>query len=81
MPINYKQIYFMENGINLQSTAENFIISIDKNFMDKVFLMKLLDKIRIEYLARKIAFDDSIEDLGEEIKQDWWEKNKARLLS
>ncbi len=70
----------MENGINLQSTAENFIISIDKNFMDKVFLMKLLDKIRIEYLARKIAFDDSIEDLGEEIKQDWWEKNKARLL-
>lgn len=71
----------MENGINLQSTAENFIISIDKNFMDKVFLMKLLDKIRIEYLARKIAFDDSIEDLGEEIKQDWWEKNKARLLS
>lgn len=70
----------MENGINLQSTAENFIISIDKNFMDKVFLMKLLDKIRIEYLAQKIAFDDSIEDLGEEIKQDWWEKNKARLL-
>lgn len=71
----------MENGINLQSTAENFIISIDKNFMDKVFLMKLLDKIRIEYLARKIAFDESIEDLGENIKQDWWEKNKARLLS
>ncbi len=71
----------MENGINLQSTAESFIISIDKNFMDKAFLMKLLDKIWIEYLAQKINFNESIEDLGEEIKQDWWQKNKARFLS
>lgn len=71
----------METGISLQSTSENFIISINKNLIDKVFLMQLLDKIRTEYLAKKINFEEDIEDLGEEIKDAWWQKNKERFLN
>jgi hypothetical protein len=66
--------------IDLQTTNDKFLISIDKNSIDKEFLLNLIEKIRLEYLVRKVDFDESIEDLGEEIKADWWQKNKDRFI-
>jgi hypothetical protein len=34
----------------------------------------------MEYLAKKIDLDESIEDLGEEMKLNWWSKNKDRFI-
>ena len=43
-------------------------------------MLNLVEKIRLEYLAQKVDFDESIENLGEEIKDDWWQKNKSRFV-
>ena len=67
-------------AIDLQTTDDRFLISIDKKFVDKEFLLNLLEKLRLEYLIRKADFDESIEDLGEEIKGDWWQKNKSKFI-
>ena len=67
-------------AIDLQTTDDRFLISIDKSLVDKEFLLDLVEKIRLEYLIRKADFDESIEDLGEEIKADWWQKNKDRFI-
>ena len=48
---------------------------------DKEWLIKLLENLRVEELARKFDFDESIETLGEEIKADWWAKNKNRFIN
>jgi hypothetical protein len=66
--------------IDLQTTDDKFLISIDKNSIDKEFLLELIEKIRLESLIRKADFDESIEDLGEEIKADWWRKNKSKFI-
>ncbi len=68
-------------AIDLQTTDDKFLLTIDKTFIDKEFLMRLIENIRLEYLARKVDFDESIEDLGEEIKEDWWQKNKSRFIN
>ncbi len=76
-------IHFEVNNmqaIDLQTTNDKFLISIDKNSIDKEFLLNLIEKIRLEYLVRKVDFDESIEDLGEEIKADWWQKNKDKFI-
>ncbi len=67
-------------AINIQSTEEKYVISIDKNALDKDFLFDLLERLSIENLAQKINMDDSIIDLGEDIKKEWWQNNKDRLL-
>lgn len=67
--------------IDLQTTDDKFLISIDKNSIDKEFLLELIEKIRLESLIRKADFDESIEDLGEEIKADWWKKNKSKFIN
>lgn len=67
-------------AIDLQTTDDRFLISIDKNSIDKEFLLELIEKLRLESLIRKADFDESIEDLGEEIKADWWQKNKSEYI-
>ena len=71
----------MSKALKLQATDEQFLISIDKSAIDKEFLLRLMNRLRVEYLAKSVDFDESIETLGEEIKSDWWDKNKDRLLN
>lgn len=68
-------------GIQLNTQNDKYLISIDKSMFDKEWLVKLLENLRVEELARKFDFDESIETLGEEIKADWWEKNKKRFIN
>ena len=67
-------------SINVETTADRFLISIDKNLITKEMLLKLLNQLRLESLAQRVDFDESVEDLGEEIKNSWWQQNKERLL-
>lgn len=67
-------------AVTLETQDDKFLISIDKNYVEKDFLVKLIDKIKLEHLVHKVDFDESIEELGEQIKADWWEKNKTRFL-
>lgn len=66
--------------VTFDSSEDRFIISIDKKSITKETLLQLLENIRIETLAETVDFDDSIEDLGEEIKQEWWKKNKDNFI-
>lgn len=68
-------------GIQLNTQNDKYLISIDKSMFDKEWLVKLLENLRVEELAHKFDFDESIETLGEEIKADWWEKNKKRFIN
>ncbi len=68
-------------GIQLNTQNDKYLISIDKSLFDKEWLVKLLESLRVEELARKFDFDESIETLGEEIKADWWAKNKNRFIN
>ncbi len=66
--------------ISIKSTQDEYLIRIDKTLVDKTYVHELLDLLQVEELAQRVDFDNSIIDLGEEIKTDWWEKNKARFV-
>lgn len=67
-------------AINVETTADRFLISIDKKLVSKEMLLTMLNQFRLEYLAQQVDFDESIEGLGEEIKASWWQQNKERIL-
>jgi len=75
-PIGWKVM----KAIQIKSNKDKFLITLDKSYFDKETLYNFLDKLRIEYLAKRIDFDESIEDLGDEIKNDWWKRNKKKFL-
>ncbi len=70
----------MTQPIKLDTSDSQFIISIDKDFLDKEALLELIDYLRTESLAREVDFDEDIEALGREIKSKWWKKNKDRFI-
>lgn len=67
--------------IHLESDQERYTITLGKEAFDKAWLIKLVERLRMEELAHRFDFDESIEDLGEQIKADWWAKNKARFIN
>lgn len=67
-------------AISVESGKDKWLITVDANALDKDFVISLVEKLRLEYLAQKTNFDEEIESFGEEIKTDWWNKNKDRLL-
>jgi hypothetical protein len=57
------------------------LLSIDKSFIDKDSLVRLVENIRLEYLVHQTDLIESVEQVGEEIKENWWSKNKARYIN
>ena len=70
----------MVQPVTVDTSDSQFIISIDKDFLDKKALLDLIYYLRTESLARKVDFDEDIEALGKEIKAEWWKKNKDRFI-
>ena len=67
-------------AVEIRKEEGRYIFSIDESQMDKLSLEKIVNRIWIQYLVEKAQFDESILDLGREMKSDWWQKNKTEIL-
>ena len=67
-------------AIDITSNRNRMNINLDMTKMDRQFVMDMIDRLKIHYLAKKVDFDEGIEELGESIKSDWWQKNKHRFI-
>ena len=68
------------DSLSLNTTPEKFVISIDKDSIDRQVLFDWLELLHMEQLAHKVDFGEEIVELGEEIKSSWWEQNKSRFI-
>lgn len=67
-------------AFQVQNTPDTLQIIVDKKYFNDEELLKILNYLRVEFLAKKIDFDEDLETFGEEIKQDWWNVNKGRFI-
>ena len=66
--------------IQLETQSDRYLISLDKASFDRQWLVRFVERLRIEELASQLDLSEDIEQLGEQIKADWWEKNKDRFI-
>jgi hypothetical protein len=64
----------------VQYTDETVQMTFDRKHFNEDELLKILSFLRHEFLAKKIDFSEDMESLGNEIKKDWWVKNKNRFI-
>lgn len=62
------------------STDETVQVTFDKKIIPIDDLQRILSRLRLEYLARIVNFDATVEDIGREIKHSWWQANKHRFI-
>ena len=65
---------------SIQSVGNQAVITIDLSLINIKSLNKIFERLRIEQLVQKANFSDKINDIGTEMKQSWWQKNKKKYL-
>ena len=67
-------------AVEFQSSADRYLISIDKSALDQNTVLKVLEWLTVENLAQRVGIDDSVTELADEMKADWWKQNKHRFI-
>ena len=84
LKIHLKDLFLLKikimTAFHVQHSPESVQVTFDRKYFSEDELLKLLNFLRVEFLAKKINFGEDIETLGKEIKQDWWLKNKHRFI-
>jgi hypothetical protein len=65
---------------NIQAIGNQAIITVDLSFIDIKSLNRIFERLRIEQLIRKADFNDSVTEIGTEIKANWWKNNQEHYL-
>ena len=68
-------------GLEITSDSKKLVFSIDKSNFSEQVLLEITRIVRLEYLIEKAGFSDEVINIGNEIKSDWWEKNKEQYTS
>ena len=62
-------------NISLETTEQNYLITIDRELMDKEAFYSFFERLRLEFLSKKINADENdLLNLSEEIKFNWWDE-------
>ncbi|MCF6156114.1 MAG: hypothetical protein E3K36_12910 [Candidatus Brocadia sp.] len=57
------------------------MVKIPKNLISKDYVKKFIERIELEMLIEKCQMTDKEAwKLSEEIKEEWWKKNKDKVL-
>ena len=70
----------MEQPFLVQTTLESVTLTFDRRQIRTEWLLKFLERMRLEMLIQEADFDEDIEILGKEMKNSWWQRNKYRLI-
>lgn len=68
------------NNFSIQSSGNKAVITVDLSFINIDSLNRLFDRLKIEQLVKQANFSDEVMEIGKEIKQNWWQKNREEYL-
>jgi len=69
------------DALTLETTAQKYLISIDRSLMDQPTFYAFFEILRTEFLAQKMNTDETdLMALSDEIKGNWWQKNQEKIL-
>lgn len=65
---------------SIQSFGNQAVITVDLSFINIETLNRFFERLQVEQLVQKADFSDEIMEIGTEIKQNWWQKNREEYL-
>lgn len=68
--------------LNVQVTEENVNIVFSRNLINDKDLLEFLEKVRLKnHISKSQLTEEDVESLDNELKSNWWKKNRNRFLS
>lgn len=67
--------------IDIKFEADEVVLKFPKQLVSSDYVQSFLERLRIETILRKSALsEEQAWELSEEIKRQWWQKNKEGFL-
>lgn len=67
--------------MQMQMEGKNLVVKIPKDLISKDYVERFIERIELEILVEKSQMTDKEAwKLSEELKEDWWKKNKEKVL-
>jgi hypothetical protein len=67
--------------IDITFEANDVVLKFPKQFAPSDYVQNFLDRLRLETIAQKSQLlEEQAWELSEEVKQQWWQKNKEIFL-
>ena len=67
-------------AFSIEFKDQELIINMDTTGIPKDNLRKLIQRIRLEFLAQKADIDVDLGPFAEEINEQWWKLNRDEFL-
>jgi hypothetical protein len=77
----YGNEFYKENiMINITYENNDAILKFPKQYVSADYVQQFLERLRLEAIVEKGGFSEGRAwDLSEQLKQEWWTKNKEKL--
>ncbi|MDZ7876791.1 MAG: hypothetical protein U5L45_03930 [Saprospiraceae bacterium] len=75
-----KNLKMMGQPFLVQTTSESITLTFDRRQVRTEWLLKFMERMRLEMLIQEVDFDEDIEEIGKEMKNSWWERHKHHLI-
>lgn len=67
--------------VQISFVKDEAILKFPKQLISSAYVQEFLERLRLEVIAEKSQLtDDEAWNLSEELKQEWWQKNKNDIL-
>jgi len=67
-------------NFDIQCVGNQAVITVNLSFMNIDSLNRMIEQLRFEELIQNADFSDEVMEIGTEIKQEWWKKNREQYL-
>lgn len=67
--------------LEVSRQGKKILIAIDEDMLSNEYFLEFLERMKLEDIARKSRLtEDDAMTIANEMKEDWWQKNKSELL-
>lgn len=67
--------------VEITFEKDEAILKFPKQFFSTDYVQKFLERLRLEAIVEKsMLTEEQAWELSEQLKQEWWQKNQAKLL-
>jgi len=67
-------------NLTIDTKGDKMILTLNRKGFDPNYIIALIKRLKLEELAQKSGFTDSVSALAEDLDQQWWDENGESFL-
>lgn len=67
-------------NLTIATKGDKMILTLNRKGFDPNYIIALIKRLKLEELAQKSGYTDSMSAIAEDLNQQWWDENAESFL-